>query len=41
MPNKNKKGPKGSGPRDGHGDGKGRRTGSGSDKKTGGKKGKC
>lgn len=41
MPNRDGKGPKGSGPRDGHGGGKGRGTGSGSGRKTGGRKGKC
>jgi hypothetical protein len=41
MPNKNGKGPKGNGPRDGHGGGKGKGTGKGAGPKTGGKKGKC
>jgi hypothetical protein len=39
MPNKNGKGPKGRGPRDGHGGGKGKGTSKGSGPMTGGKKG--
>lgn len=41
MPNKDGRGPKGNGLRDGHGDGKGRRTGTGAGKKEGGQKGDC
>ena len=41
MPNKDSKGPKGNGLRDGHGNGKGKGTGKGAGSKKGGKKGKC
>ncbi len=41
MPNKDGKGPKGDGLRDGHGQGKGRGTGKGAGPKTGGQKGNC
>jgi len=41
MPNKNGKGPKGQGPRDGHGGGKGKGTSKPAGAKKGGKKGGC
>lgn len=41
MASRNGKGPKGRGPRDGHGGGKGRGTSKPQGRKTGGKKGKC
>lgn len=41
MPNKDQKGPKGGGPRDGHGGGKGKGTGKPAGAKKGGKKGGC
>jgi len=41
MPNKNGKGPKGRGPRDGHGGGKGKGTIKPAGAKKGGKKGGC
>lgn len=41
MPNKDGKGPKGEGPRDGHGDGKGKGTAKPAGAKQGGKKGGC
>ena len=41
MPNKDGKGPKGRGIRDGHGGGKGCGTSKPQEKKTGGKKGNC
>jgi len=41
MPNKDGKGPKGRGTRDGHGGGKGKGTSKGGGKKSGGKKGGC
>ncbi len=41
MPNKDGKGPKGEGPRDGHGAGKGKGTTKPAGAKQGGKKGDC
>jgi hypothetical protein len=41
MPNKDKKGPKGQGPKDGHGEGKGIGKGKPAGPKKGGKKGEC
>ena len=41
MGNKDGKGPKGDGPRDGHAGGEGRGTRTGAGSKTGGKKGDC
>jgi len=41
MPNKDGRGPKGTGPRDGHGGGLGRGTAKPAGPKTGGKRGNC
>jgi len=41
MPNKDGKGPKGRGPKDGHGGGKGKGTSKPAGPKKGGKKGEC
>jgi len=41
MPNKDKTGPRGAGPRDGRGRGASKKVGSGAGKKTGGRKGSC